>query len=547
MAQLIPALQRIQQQFGYLKREALQQFSDESGVPLYRLHSVASFFPHFQLTPPKPVRLRICRDMACNMAGAGKMLRELAATRRRTNVAVEGVSCLGRCDRAPAACVAVTGSEHEYYYHGRSAEELKQIAESWLRGDPSPADHDGDQPFSPAPLTVDPYAGAEPAYAAVLQGARDARCGARRRGEMLVESGRLDARTSWRSSGRARSRRAIERTMSAEVADAVRAWNTEDDWAKGPELAGWSEALLDRNEGSRPARDRRRGHSGDAEVAGRARRGPDGVRAAGRHRAFIVVNGDESEPGTFKDRELLLRTPHLVIEGVILAGLLTEATEGFIFIRHEYPEQIAACRAEIERAEQLGVCGPNASLLGRPFPVSVFVSPGGYICGEQSALIEAMSDRRGEPRNMPPKLETNGLEDLPTLVSNVETFAWVPYIAINGGAAVRRAGRERLERPPVLLRLRRREAAGRLRGADGPDAARTDLRRAILPGHRRRRRAEGLRAVRAVGRIPAGEAHGRRRAAARPREQQGVAGAGRAARVRSERDASSTSSTSSWS
>ena len=68
MAQLIPALQRIQQQFGYLKREALQQFSDESGVPLYRLHSVASFFPHFQLTPPKPVRLRICRDMACHMA-----------------------------------------------------------------------------------------------------------------------------------------------------------------------------------------------------------------------------------------------------------------------------------------------------------------------------------------------------------------------------------------------------------------------------------------------------------------------------------------------
>ena len=74
-------------------------------------------------------------------------------------------------------------------------------------------------------------------------------------------------------------------------------------------------------------------------------------------------------------------------------------------------------------------------LLGRPFPVSVFVSPGGYICGEQSALIEAMSDRRGEPRNMPPKLETNGLDDLPTLVSNVETFAWVPYIFLNSGAS----------------------------------------------------------------------------------------------------------------
>ena len=63
------------------------------------------------------------------------------------------------------------------------------------------------------------------------------------------------------------------------------------------------------------------------------------------------------------------------------------------------------------------------------------MSPGGYICGEQSALIEAMSDRRAEPRNMPPKLETNGLDDLPTLVSNVETFAWAPYICIEGGKA----------------------------------------------------------------------------------------------------------------
>ena len=222
------------------------------------------------------------------------------------------------------------------------------------------------------------------------------------------------------------------------------------------------------------------------------------VRRRDDTRAFIVVNGDESEPGTFKDRELLLRTPHLVVEGVILAGLITDATEGFIYIRHEYPEQIEACREEIARAEELGVCGPNALLLGRPFPVSVFVSPGGYICGEQSALIEAMSDRRGEPRNMPPKLETNGLDDRPTLVSNVETFAWVPYICINGGAGLRSARCERLERAALLLRFRRRETAGSLRSADGNDVARVDLRRAILPGHRRRSETQRLRAIRTI-------------------------------------------------
>src|SRR5262249_47961495 len=150
-------------------------------------------------------------------------------------------------------------------------------------------------------------------------------------------------------------------------------------------------------------------------------------------RAFIFVNADESEPGTFKDRELLLRTPHLIVEAVILASLITEATQGFIYIRHEYGEQIEACRQEIRRAQELGLCGPNAFSLGRSLPISVFISPGGYICGEQSALIEAMSDHRGEPRNMPPKLETNGLLDRPTLVSNVETFAWVPYICLESG------------------------------------------------------------------------------------------------------------------
>lgn len=120
---------------------------------------------------------------------------------------------------------------------------------------------------------------------------------------------------------------------------------------------------------------------------------------------------------------------------MILAGLITSATQGFIYIRHEYTEQIDACRAEIKRAEQLGLCGRDASALGRSFPVSVFASPGGYICGEQSALIEAMSDRRGEPRNLPPKLETNGLDDMPTIVSNVETYAWMPYIYLKGGKA----------------------------------------------------------------------------------------------------------------
>ena len=148
---------------------------------------------------------------------------------------------------------------------------------------------------------------------------------------------------------------------------------------------------------------------------------------------YVVCNADESEPGTFKDRELLTRHPHLVLEGVILAGLVTGATRGWIYIRHEYAEQIEIMRREIARAETLGACGRGIGGGSRDFPVEVFASPGGYICGEQSALIEAMEDRRGQPRNKPPQLETNGLYDKPTLVSNVETFAWAPAIMLEGG------------------------------------------------------------------------------------------------------------------
>src|SRR5260370_42484688 len=113
MGSLVTALQKIQSQFGYLKREPLEQYSEQTGLPLYRLHSVASFFPHFQLTPPKPVTLKICRDMACHMAGSGKMLRDLKDSLGKGNGAgmihVEGLSCLSRCDRAPAPCFPVTG------------------------------------------------------------------------------------------------------------------------------------------------------------------------------------------------------------------------------------------------------------------------------------------------------------------------------------------------------------------------------------------------------------------------------------------------------
>ena len=430
---IVPALIRIQQEHGYLQREALERFAKDAGVPLYRLQGVASFFPHFQLTPPRKVTVRVCRDMACRMAGSADLLRDLAATAGE-QVTVQGVSCLGRCDRAPAACVAVEGAEHESYFLGRSLVEWQEIVAAAVGEALPPHDEDAALAVDSASWRVDPYASEARDYLAVRKAlaARDASLEAA--AQILKLGGWSVGQVEQFRDASVRQRR-VAFAMEPEITEAVLAWQTESGWAKGGTLGGWADAFLDELK----AADLRGMGGAGIPATQKWRDVRDAVRDArsreGDDRAFIVVNGDESEPGTFKDRELLLRLPHVVVEGVILAGLLTEATQGFIYIRHEYGEQIEACRAEIRRAEQLGLCGETASALGRPFPVSVFVSPGGYICGEQSALIEAMSDRRGEPRNMPPKLETNGLDDLPTLVSNVETFAWTPFIVINGGKA----------------------------------------------------------------------------------------------------------------
>ena len=161
----------------------------------------------------------------------------------------------------------------------------------------------------------------------------------------------------------------------------------------------------------------------------------DETRKAPGEVKYVVCNADESEPGTFKDRDILLAAPHLVIEGMIVAALVTGAKRGFIYIRHEYFEQIRRLEEAIADAVRSGACGSNIFGSGREFRLEVFVSPGGYVCGEQTALIEALEGKRSEPRNRPPELQTNGLYNQPTILNNVETFAWVPAILLREPAA----------------------------------------------------------------------------------------------------------------
>ncbi len=149
---------------------------------------------------------------------------------------------------------------------------------------------------------------------------------------------------------------------------------------------------------------------------------------------YVICNADESEPGTFKDRQILAEQPHLVLEGILLGMFAVGAEEGWVFIRHEYGPEEAVIRREIESLRSAGLVGADVAGTGRRLSVEVFTSPGGYILGEESALIECMEGHRGEPRNKPPFPGVYGLHGQPTLMNSVETFAHVPVIVSRGAA-----------------------------------------------------------------------------------------------------------------
>jgi NADH-quinone oxidoreductase subunit F len=157
---------------------------------------------------------------------------------------------------------------------------------------------------------------------------------------------------------------------------------------------------------------------------------------------YLVCNADESEPGTFKDRELITKTPHTLIEGVIIAAYAAGATRSFIYIRGEYQQQADILDAALLEAYDKGYLGTN--ILGSGFDLSLVVhrGAGAYICGEETALLDSLEGRRGNPRLKPPFPANQGLFQGPTLINNVETLMTVPHILRMGGEEYAKIGTE---------------------------------------------------------------------------------------------------------
>jgi NADH-quinone oxidoreductase subunit F len=146
-----------------------------------------------------------------------------------------------------------------------------------------------------------------------------------------------------------------------------------------------------------------------------------------------VCNADESEPGTFKDRVIMEHDPFALIEAITIAGFACGSQQGYIYIRGEYPEATRRLQNAIDLAREAGCLGAN--ILGRElnFDIEIRRGAGAYICGEETALLNSIEGKRGEPRNKPPFPVTHGLFGNPTAINNVETLANVPLI-LNGGA-----------------------------------------------------------------------------------------------------------------
>lgn len=358
---LINALKAIQDQHGYLPESELRAFSRRTTIPLYQIQAVASFYPHFRLQPKPQLDIKVCRDLSCHLAGAKQLLQAAEkSAASMTGCQVGGVSCLGRCDQAPAVAL------NDTIYAGVSEQRLQEHVKMFGQGTPpDPAFvQQGSTTFA-----IDPYD---------------------------QESHRF----------------ATLRTLlkNAEVASVIQ--TLKDSGLRGMGGAGFPTGMK-------------------WEI----------VRNAAGAEKYLVVNADESEPGTFKDRFLMEHFPHLLLEGILLGAYVVGARKAFIFIRHEYPDQEHVLETTLAEARAQGLIGSR--ILGSDFScdVELFVSAGGYICGEETALLEALEGKRAEPRNKPPFPGTHGLWGKPTLINNVETLCMIPGILRRGADWFKSQGR----------------------------------------------------------------------------------------------------------
>jgi NADH-quinone oxidoreductase subunit F len=350
-------------------------------VPPAEGYGVASFYALFSLRERAPVVAHVCDDIACKLAGADGLCGELEARLGPAGSGQRGVTwmrspCLGLCEQAPAAMLAVAGARpFERSWGHATADSVTRALDRRQVADP--------------PRIVLPQAGS-PGLRLL-----------RRVG--VVDPTSLD---DYRAhGGYAALRRALQLGPAGVIREVTEA------------------RLL--------------GRGGAAFPTGRKWEAVS--RAAGRTR-YLVCNADESEPGTFKDRVLMEEDPFALVEAMTIAGFAVGAEKGFLYVRGEYPLATERLASALDQARSRGLLGEDVMGAGLRFDIEIRRGAGAYICGEETALFNSLEGFRGEPRNKPPFPVDVGLFGKPTCVNNVETLVNVLGIVVEGAAAYRDLG-----------------------------------------------------------------------------------------------------------
>lgn len=474
---LLPVLHAVQTAIGYVPPEAVPIIADVLNLSRADVQGVLSFYHHFRTSPPGRQVVQVCRAESCQAAG-GTRLEAHARTRLGVDwhgttadgaITLEPVYCLGLCARSPAVMVGET-------VHGCvTPDRFDAIVTR------------GVAPVGPAPVPVEtrgPRVFVPGDSGAVAMGADDvaaaiARIGAARgvtvvrtgsRGlfwlEPLVEVETAEGRIAYGPVHASEVESLFASGFLDGATHALRLGRPDDlPYLRGQDRVTFARvgvvdprSLADYlDTGGFAGLRRALSMAPDAIVqavtdAGLRGRGgaafPTGIKwrtvldQPGPVK-YIACNADEGDSGTFSDRMIMEGDPFLLIEGMAIAGVAVGATDGYIYLRVEYPHAKRVLADAIATATRAGYLGDNILGSGRRFHIRLRVAAGAYICGEETSMLESLEGRRGEVRVRPPLPAIAGLFGCPTVVNNVITLATVPAILARGAAAYRELGRGR--------------------------------------------------------------------------------------------------------
>jgi NADH-quinone oxidoreductase subunit F len=401
---LLPVLHAIQNHIGWISPGALNYVALRLDIAPAEVHGVASFYGMFSLQPRPRVVTHVCDDIACVTRGSDKLCAELEGTLGPAGSPCSGgraiwlrSQCLGLCERAPAVLITSAGKQsRERVLAPASAEAVWSLLDDAVQGR---------LPAEPDVLNI---------HNSMPQSAQNSESSPLRLLHRIGQSGASTLKAYQRLGGYEGLRKALELGPEGTLRELFVSKLLGRGGAAFPTAKKWEALFLQR-------------HLLQQEP-GRAH--------------YVICNADESEPGTFKDRILMEGDPFAVLEGMTIAGFVTGARQGYIYLRGEYPLAAERMQLAIESANRKGLLGDNILGSGLQFNIEIRRGAGAYICGEETALFNSIEGYRGEPRNKPPFPTQSGLFRQPTAVNNVETLVNVPGIIVEGGAAYARVGTE---------------------------------------------------------------------------------------------------------